>query len=507
MAPPNPQSPDAILASFARLSASSEQDLFARLDRESAEREKVHRAALAAAAVEHERVLRSAELLRKQFELDMEKMRTRQREEEQRELDIFNKEKAELCQEEARRKVVREIEEMRQKEVERKHAMEIQRLKSEAEEIRQSAERDRLADQRMRELALQKAQNQPKQPIPEVKSPVDVLPVINPPIAQISKEAQAGEVDREAEHKSYVDLHQRLKELRKFMLQKGKETIDLKKRMGDKRREIRACIGQLTEGKGVNKAPTTKIMRTLKEARADSGPTVDVSKYIISPTPGVELPGLFIYLINIFSKAVISQFINEASVAPKSAEPVGIIAVQVFSTPDFQVAGRSLIDILIAKFHVVCPVLWGIYGSDKTVAGRTRLGWKREEGEGTFVSEQRHSERMTGLGAGFASISLRNFARSPCENPYPNSMYWRSLAYIVNVPPQDASQTHFIVLKAMVENHEAQFLEFYGTAALAALRKALIDFPRQTKEMTVAASAVSVLPDVLKRDKNFTLRR
>ncbi len=112
---------------------------------------------------------------------------------------------------------------------------------------------------------------------------------------------------------------------------------------------------------------------------------------------------------------------------------------------------------------------------------------------------------MTGLGAGFAALSLRDFKKSRYENPYPNVNYWQAMASIVNVPPQEVTQTHFVVLKAMTENYEEKFLRLFGSAALAALKKALVDFPRSVGQKSVAQSAISVLPDIIKKDKRLTL--
>ncbi|KAI9853262.1 MAG: hypothetical protein M1830_006702, partial [Pleopsidium flavum] len=58
---------------------------------------------------------------------------------------------------------------------------------------------------------------------------------------------------------------------------------------------------------------------------------------------------------------------------------------------------------------------------------------------------------------------------------------------------------------AMIEGYETRFLEFYGDAARVALRKALIEFPRRATDKSVAASALAVLADVLRRDKKLTL--
>ena len=265
----------------------------------------------------------------------------------------------------------------------------------------------------------------------------------------------------------------------------------------------------------------SKIATVLREARQDTlSPRVDVRQYLLEdPSPGVEgvgtkyptnvdpqLPSLFVYAMNIFSKAVIAQFINEAAVSPKAADPIGVVAIQIFAHKDFQWDGeRPFIDFLIAKFHVHCPVLFGVYGSERTDAGKTLLGWAREETGGPWVSEQRHSERMTGLGAGYASIGLRNFSKSSSKNPYPNWHYWQSFQWIITVPADKVTRTHFTVLKAMIENYEKRFIELYGSAAVAAMRVALVDFPNKAVEKSAAAAAVAVLPDILKRDKKLTL--
>ena len=237
---------------------------------------------------------------------------------------------------------------------------------------------------------------------------------------------------------------------------------------------------------------------------------MDVRKFIVAQAPDQggdaqwQAPGLLLYLLNIFAKSIIAQFIDEASVSPKSADPVGVVAVSIFADQAFQWQRRPLIDILMAKYHYVCPVLWGVHGSEKTESGRKRLGWGRIESGGPWVSEQRHGERMTGLGAGYAALTLRDFSKSKLRNPLPALNYWRSLAFIINTAPDEAVETHFLILKAMVEHYVPKFIGLYGGAAIAALQKALVEFPARAPK-SVAASAVAVLPEVLKRDHNLTL--
>lgn len=257
-----------------------------------------------------------------------------------------------------------------------------------------------------------------------------------------------------------------------------------------------------------------KITDTLKDALLTTpSPPVDPGMVMLStPSPddgslnnGNTLPILFIYLLNIFSKALVSQFIDEAGVAPKIADPIGVVAVSVFAQARLCWRGVSLIDILICKMRVSCPVLFGIRGNEKTEEGRARLGWRRGEG-GEWVSDQVHNARMTGLGAGFAAISLRDFTKSSNNNPFPPTMYWRAMASIVNTPPEEASSTQYIVLKAMIENYEQRFMNFYGNAARAALQVALVDFPGRALENTVAVSSLKVLGDKLGKDVGLRLK-
>lgn len=279
----------------------------------------------------------------------------------------------------------------------------------------------------------------------------------------------------------------------------------------------------------------------LRKARNEqTTPRIDVRQYIVPesmPAPinadgsagtitaDPMVSALFVYALNIFGKAVIAQLSSEASVDPKMADPVGVLVARVFCDPEFMWGGRTLIDILVAKYHVACPVLFGVYGGniggapndnnnnnaaavpgEHTNEGRKQLGWARVEKDGPFMSEQRHSERMTGLGAGYGAIGLRNFRRSPrVKNPYPNRKYWQSLCWIVCLPREHVTTTHFTVLKAMLQGYESRFVEAFGVAAFEALQVALLNFPRDVPNKTPAANAVTVLPEVLHREHHLTV--
>ncbi len=52
----------------------------------------------------------------------------------------------------------------------------------------------------------------------------------------------------------------------------------------------------------------------------------------------------------------------------------------------------------------------------------------------------------------------------------------------------------------MIDGYEVSFFKFYGNAALAALRIALVVFPDQALEASTAASSLSVVADKLRKE-------
>lgn len=268
--------------------------------------------------------------------------------------------------------------------------------------------------------------------------------------------------------------------------------------------------GGQVANKNFRKARSTLYFSSHSEVY--KAPPVDPNMVTVTPRDPVEgavnngeLPALFIYLMNIFAKAVVAQFIDEAGVTTKAAEPIGVVAVSIFANKDFVWRDESLIDILMCKMRVSCPVLFGLRGNEKTEEGRARLGWKK--GDGQWVSDQVHNTRMTGLGAGYAAIALRDFSKTKMKNPWSPSNYWRSLASIVDTPPEEASNTQYTVLKAMIENSEQRFLQFYGDVGRHALFVALVVFPARALEQTVAVKALAVLGDKLRRDVGLQFKQ
>ena len=256
-----------------------------------------------------------------------------------------------------------------------------------------------------------------------------------------------------------------------------------------------------------------QIVQQLDAAAQIDTPSIDVTQYLVQnlqpPGASTQGPACLLFLLNHFAKNIIGQFISESAVDAKSADPIGVLAVTVFARPQYLFNGQSLIDLLWAKYHKHCPVLFGISGSETTKQGRMKLGWHVQNN--AYVRDQEHYDRMSGLGAGFAAITLRDFAKSKNVNPAPNRIYWESLARILNTPAQEVQPTHFVVLKAMINNSVTRIIGLFGGAGMAALRQALIYFPNEkgpqdeNGRKVPAVTAVQAMPIVLQRELHLTL--
>ena len=527
MGTPYKRAPDSpsrqLLYELNQLAISSQEGFYAQLDRENEEREDLHKQALATAARRHERVRQNAEVEKQRLEAEQEAGRKRDEDEQRRALE---KQRQENQLAEQRR----EAERARAEESHQKELAEIQRSKDEAEESRK-AEKERQdgeirrrvqekhdADRKQQDDAKTAEAKAKENAVAAMKARQQPAPDNTPPKPQPASQPTpqhrltypARNPAWESEHARYLQIHRQLKELRKFMTNAAKARPELKAALGNMRRDIKKSVGQLTLQKGANKKPLSTIITTLKKALTLPEPKVNILLFLATPPsnppPDTNGPALMVYLLNEFSKAIIAQFIDEAGVSPKAADPVGIVASHIFALGEFRWEGISLIDILLAKLHVVAPAIFGISGSENTVQGKQRLGWWRGEGrsEGPFVPQQTHFERMTGLGAGFAALSLRNYEKAKVENPFPDRHYWEALARMLNVPPSEITQTHFVLLKAMIEGYETKFINFYGGAALAALSEALVELPARCPP-SVTSKSLAGLIDVLRREKKLCL--
>lgn len=517
------------------MTISSQEGFYAHLDRENEEREDLHKQALATATQKHERVRQSAEIERRRLEEEQEARQRQEEEEQRRALEIQRREN-ELAEQR------REIERVRAAEQHERELAEVRRSRDEIEG-RQKAEKQRLdADvaknlkeerearqqrQQATEAAEAKAKENAKAAVTTTRpQPSPAIPsATTKPSSQPAPLQSSIPPEWELEHNRYLEIHRHLKDLRKSMTKTAKERPELKDEMGNMRRAIKKSVGQLNKSKGGNTKPLKAIIETLKHALTLPSPQIPIPTFLAhppSPPPpqgdSSTGPALLVYLLNTFSKDIISQFISEAGVDPSAADSIGLIASHIFALPHFRwhsTTSISLIDILLAKMHVVAPALFGIYASESTAVGKRRLGWLRDEDSpGGFIDTQSHNNRMTGLAAGYAALTLRNYSatRSPgTTNPLPESHYWICLArltYPATTNPEGMTQTHLVLLKGLVEGYEERLIGFFGGAGVAALRVAVVDLPARCGDrpaMSVACKSLAGLRGVLAREKKLFL--
>ena len=264
MASPYRLAPDSpsrqLLWELNQLAISTQQDFYAQLDREDEEREAQHRQALAKASKRHERIRRDAEQCRLQIEEQIKAERRRQEEERQREIERLRQEQlqqelAARKREEKERAKTAELEEQRAEAIKRAEKEAADRLR--AEKVRQDAEkaaRRSIAEldaesRRIDEVRTAEAKAKPNAAsfITPTGSGAAVPSQTVQPIRAVN-----GIPEVTAEHQRYLEIHRRLKELRKGLAAQGAQNPELKNAMGNMRREIRKCVGQIREGKGTN---------------------------------------------------------------------------------------------------------------------------------------------------------------------------------------------------------------------------------------------------------------
>lgn len=490
------------------------------------------------------RAYRQQEAIRRDAEAELEAWRRKVAEEEAQRKRI-EEERRRREEEEARRqaeKQKREREEAERRVAEERAEAEAARLEAEKkarEEAEQKAKRE--AEQQAKAEAEEKARQEREASAQREVAAKAKAKAESERQAAAKQKAEAvqtslspSDPQKEAIHQRYIQIHQNLKNFRKPFWDQCKKDPNLKKQVGDIRRKIQKAVAQLVDLKGNSKALPIEELEKLSpaERRARAAPpsnapalkdvkealnlattipttTIDVRDFLSNPPPSIAndpatattAPALLIYALNVFSKSIIAQLANEASIVTARAEPFGVIAAQIFPLPEYSFKGYPLIDILLAKYHVVCPPLFGITGLESSAQGRDRLGWWKASG--AYLPSARHHERMTGFAAGYAALSLRNFSKSRHRNPYPPHRFWETITWLLDLPPAAVQPTHLTILKGLVVQSVERFLMFFEEAAAAVLRRVFTTFldrlPETVRKGTEART-LKTLAETLGRD-------
>ncbi|KAL4894049.1 hypothetical protein BDV59DRAFT_201359 [Aspergillus ambiguus] len=485
-----------------KVKAYERRSFYENLDRIDSELEANHNAALDRVAARHDRVREEAEETLRSHQRAIEEENRRREEEARKEAERLAREKEERLRREREEAAAEEARQRAAAEA-RKKAEEEAKRKQEAELAEKEKEKERLAEENRRRQEEQK------------KAELERVEQEKAQKAQAAQQKRLGggrvseeEVKIQAR---YLEVHRELKTLRQRMRDESKQNPLIKQNLGEIRRTIKKCVGQLREGKGTNKTQIQEIRNTLEKAASIPEPRVNVCNYLAFPPPEIassgdtQVPALLIYGLNIFAKSLIAALLTEASLNHGHSEPVGIVAAQIFSMDAFIYKGCPMVDILWAKYRVVCPALWGFYGDEKTEGGRRALAWWREGPDGPYISEQGHADRMTALGAGFASITLRNFGKTPRKNPFPNHLFWFAMHKILTVPVDEMQETHVILLSSMLKSSAERIVGFFGHIGLALMRRAIVDLPSALPRQSMGVNQLKLLKDLYKREKNIII--
>ncbi|QQK46849.1 GLE1-like [Penicillium digitatum] len=496
------------------------------LDRIDREREAVHTAALDQAAAFHDRVREEAETTLKDHLLAEEEERLRKEEAIRKEQERLEREKTEKARREREAAARVEAERQAKEQAEKKAQEEAAKKAAALETARKAAIEEKLRKEREQADAQKRKQDEEARKLQEE---ADQKARSQQQQKLGAGNLSAGEIQ---EQQRYVELHKTLKGMRKWLKDIGQAQPDLKATMGNLRRSIKKSVGQLRAGTGANKqqvqnpfltigclcldtdylneSQITQLKSELEKALAYPEPTVDIRNFIAFPPEEIaksenRVPAMLIYGLNILAKSLISSLLAEASIKQSHAEPIGIIAAQIFSFDMFTYKGVHMSDIMWAKYRVVCPALWGFTGNDKTEGGRRVLGWWRSADTGSWITEQVHMDRMTALGAGYAAMTLRNFAKSPRRNPFPNTMFWASIHKILAISPSELQETQIALLAALLRSSGDRIIGFFGQYGLAMMHYVIVDLPRKLGRETMAVTQLSTLKELYLKEKNFAL--
>lgn len=481
-----------------------------KLDLAAAERAKIHAEQLAKAAEEHARVRRSAQLELNRLELVALNERLDREEKERLENERLQRE-AERKAAEARQK---ELEAKQRAENAARQAVEHERkLKEVEEQARVQREQAALqekqkqekadADRKTAEAAAAAAKTQQPQPVPQPVTQPAAVPVTVAPQQQASVNQNSG-AEFEAIHAKYLELHLRMKQFRvSFWNEHKKTTSPLKAPVGDARRAIRTRLGQIN----IERKDSVAAIKRLREecfdkALSTPGPVIDIRSYIVShqvPQLSNEAeaayPAMLLYVWICFEKFLLKQFEKEAANEDgRIIQEIGLIAASLLGDKKYMWKDIPMTDIVLAKLHKACPPLFGIRGTMDTAEGRLRLGFL--PGQTVDV----YSQRLRGIGAGWAAMTLRTFSGKPAAIPV--AEYWRAVVCICNTPADALFPGHFSILNGLLRDYYKKFLIMYGVPARAVLRRAVIDLPaRAPARCKDAAASVRVLSESWKKER------
>lgn len=346
----------------------------------------------------------------------------RKYEEEQRKIREAEEEKRRI--EEERQKRIREEAERQQKEEEERQRKLLEAKKfAEEERARQTAAEKAAANARAKaeaEKALKKKKEEEEK----------------------AKNARGPAVSQEVAEE-FLRYKKKILDIKEQIYTPVNSNPELKRFMMQVKRKIRPKLGQLTDSKN-------QIITIFK----DLAGTIESCK--VNDTA-------YQWALNFYSKALIDQAEAESSVRVDRALPLGILTT--FLLGQFP----ELHELLMARFVKKCPLLIGYSCSIDTEEGRLRMGYGRKD-EGTWEAEERYCERLGGIAAVWAVVTISQPLGAGKPHPYPIENSWRMLARLVNTHQALLQNVHFTVAATWWEIASETMVKAYGKQAVKLLQ-------------------------------------
>ncbi|KAL7276343.1 hypothetical protein RUND412_000684 [Rhizina undulata] len=373
-------------------------------------------------------------------------------------------EKMRQAEEEDRQRREKEEQERRAKEEEMRKAAEKARAEVERRRDEETKKRAEMQKAQEEQAARQKAAHEAMQ------KKADAEAKANQDQAQAVQQEQQvstvyGRKSMVTEVTAVNRVLQALKKLRKVV--ENQPDFMTKYNLLGIRRTLRPKLGQLNG----DRAQTIHVRDTFKKefltlSSAMDGHTVPASDFFLYPdeSSNVQIPVAFIWMVNELAKMVVKQVESECAIKPENADPIGVAVISAFADNSLLINGKSFIDIIIARLLKRNPILRGEVGPEDTKQDRIRLGWILDE-NGQWETEEEHINRLVGLTAGYTAIAGRDFGASKLMNPYPIFNLWHAVAALLSKPMDKLTNSHFFVMKTLVQVGAKKLVGVYGHQA------------------------------------------
>ncbi|KAM3419290.1 hypothetical protein BST61_g5227 [Cercospora zeina] len=480
-----------LVEDLSRLLSDDDRTFKRKLDEETLLQQQRHVEALEKALQQHEAVRRSAEHTFEAVQLELERQRITREAAQARRLA---EERRKL--EEAKQTELRRLEEARQREeTQRKEQERLQQEQQLARKRREVQESEARARQQVEEQTRAEAQRKATDEAAAREAEGKRQEQLNQQRAQQAAEAAnrqqpastapasvpqglgTTQEERLQVHNAYLKLHAQCKELRKEISLIKNSNRQLYDSIRDNARHIKLAVGQLAKNdSGGNRKRINTIQEHWKwSITCCPSETTDINLYRLQAVDPLQVPKVFLYMVNYTVKIILKQLAYEATVDAEHAEPIGILTATLFSKPEFKPGGHFMSDMLWAKFHKVHAALFGLRFNELTPDGRVALGFKRD----VYTSKTMWHDAVRALSRGYAAITLRDFSRSQNENPFPNRLYWEALSRVLTTPIEERISLHYVTVDGMLDPlFLPRFIKFYGSNAIGALRAAVLEFPK-----------------------------